>query len=242
MKAFRISCVQGAYIGAQLMEAGACDCLEGGLGTLFGVELDGKCLDRPRYLAGQQVITAVSLALNTEGSRHLFGNLMCEQKQCLRIAVLKLEFDFVKPRRSAARLDSPFIDTQLDVAVVIPYRVDSPPNSRFEDRFQVSACLPAQERLERRPPGGVKIETLTSNVGFPFVSTECGSVPRFIALYGLHTPSVHVTHPERDAFLAELQFSGIEVARYQLGSLAGQVVRVQKLAPLQFAESLDRNL
>jgi len=36
--------------------------------------------------------------------------------------------------------------------------------------------------------------------------------------------------------------SGIEVDRDQLGSSARQVVRAQRLAPLQFAQFLDRNL
>ncbi len=110
---------------------------------------------------------------------------MCQPEQCGRLAVLKLKFDFIKTRRPAARLDSPFIDAQLDIAVLKSDRVNSPAHPRFEDRFQISANPPAQQRFERRPLGGLKIKILAIDVGFPFVATECGSVSWFITLDSL---------------------------------------------------------
>src|SRR5712671_5087802 len=106
MKPLRISCPQWPCVGTQLMKACARDRLEGALRALFAGEFDRKCFDRPRCFAGEQLMTAVRLALNAQRSGHVFGNLMCQPEQCGRIAVLKLKFDFVKTRRSAARLDS----------------------------------------------------------------------------------------------------------------------------------------
>src|SRR6266481_2663992 len=195
MKPFRVSCSQWPYIGAELMKARAFDRLEGGHCALFGGDFDRKCLDWSRCHAGEQLITAVRLALNAQRSGHVFGKLMCQPEQCGRLAVLKLKFDFIKTRRPAARLDSPFIDAQLDVAVVISDRVNSPAHPRFEDRLQGSADLPGQQRFERRPPRGLKIGILAADLSFPFVATKCGSVSWFIALDRLQMLPADVTQP-----------------------------------------------
>src|SRR6267154_2995340 len=193
MKPLGISSPQWSSVGAKLMKARTRDRLEGRVRASFGGEVEQKCLDRSRCFADQQLVAAVRLALNDQHSWHVFGKLMCQPEQCGRLTALKLKFDFIKTRRSAARLDSPFIDAQLDIAVVIADRVDSPAHPRFEDRFQGSANLLGQQRLERRPPGGLKIEILAVDLGFPFVATECGSVSRFIALDRLQMLPADVT-------------------------------------------------
>src|SRR6267154_188868 len=188
MKPLGISSPQWSSVGAKLMKARTRDRLEGRVRASFGGEVDQKCLDRSRCFADQQLVAAVCLALNAQHSWHVFGKLMRQPEQCGRLTALKLKFDFTKTRRPAARVDSPFIDAQLDIAVVISDRVNIPAHPRFNERLQGSADIPGQQRFERRPPRGLKIGILAAALSFPFVATKCSSVSRFIALDGLQMP------------------------------------------------------